>query len=1116
MFDAATVALMNSAPELEGLSQAALPKALTKAFATIVAARMRLRSVQDRGGVPLAAQVDEEISMLRRLAFAQEALISVAPDRDERRGGAFVAGTAHYVVHQAERLLPAEEPTQLLQMDCIASEVSATLLFLIAGASADAAEMARAIVIDEDGDDEISAVPKLGDDSTDMARDGKTERRLLRDIQRLAEGELAAIVAEGELEASSLKVLSAAQSAASTLYLMLHRGIQLLARQMLGEPTESPVEYFTRIEKLCSRKLFALQSGQGVLSVYSGPRHLAALLKAVARDLPASGLASLPPPKGISDGPWSRGIKAIAARRPYLWSNHLDAIGRGYLDAGVSSVVSFPTGAGKSTLSELKILTTLTRGLKTVFLAPTLALVDQTARALKSTFPNAELQRERTDDSPFNFDDSGLPAISVMTPERCLISIGFNPEAFKDVGLLVFDECHLLHPKYADRSRRSLDAMLCILNMTALAPAADLLLLSAMMSNAEQISEWVADLTSRPCVPLSMNWKPTRQVRGCIVYGTSEIDSLQTKLRTSKRANPTKKGAPAALKREMLARPFGFLCLNQTWQTVQREDYALLPVLNSEVLLAVGAASRSNWYLTPNANKVAAALTEASSGTASGRPGLKTLVFAQTIPNAQSTADEIDSRLGNANITLTQEESHLYKMALEEVGANTVLYLASLDGLKLTSSCLSHHGLLLPAERHLHESLFRRADGVQALVATSTLAQGMNLPSHVVIIAGDSRFDPSANQMEQMQAHELLNAAGRAGRAGESAYGFVLVIPSKVVSFDDSKGEIHGYWAQLQAIFSQSDQCLAVEDPLQAVLDRIHVYGMEAGDDADYLLRRLPIGVDDADLDGPARTLLSRTMGAFLRRKANDQDWLASRTEKVLAIRSASAERINPVDWADTLAASIGVEPTLLRELKARLIEVACERSVPAWVNWVYEWLLASPQHVSALIRRETVEGLLGKDYRAIEEFTDQGLHALAALWPMLRLWMDGKTLLEMEVASGVALAKAGHCEKSREFVLRLVPELAYVLSLPELVRRTCGLDSLASAELEALGACAREGFNTPEKLAFQRVRRATHSRVGAHRDWRDIEFWIDPAVPGESWSDVYKRVKAGVEFYDN
>jgi hypothetical protein len=49
-----------------------------------------------------------------------------------------------------------------------------------------------------------------------------------------------------------------------------------------------------------------------------------------------------------------------------------------------------------------------------------------------------------------------------MTPERCLAMLSFAPEAFWDVGLLVFNECHLLSPQ-SGKIRRALDAMLCVL-----------------------------------------------------------------------------------------------------------------------------------------------------------------------------------------------------------------------------------------------------------------------------------------------------------------------------------------------------------------------------------------------------------------------------------------------------------------------------------------------------------------------------------------------------------------------------------------------------------------------------------------------------------------------------
>ena len=43
--------------------------------------------------------------------------------------------------------------------------------------------------------------------------------------------------------------------------------------------------------------------------------------------------------------------------------------------------------------------------------------------------------------------------------------MAMQPDAFADLGLIVFDECHLLHPREEDRSRRGLDAMLAILNL---------------------------------------------------------------------------------------------------------------------------------------------------------------------------------------------------------------------------------------------------------------------------------------------------------------------------------------------------------------------------------------------------------------------------------------------------------------------------------------------------------------------------------------------------------------------------------------------------------------------------------------------------------------------------
>jgi len=85
---------------------------------------------------------------------------------------------------------------------------------------------------------------------------------------------------------------------------------------------------------------------------------------------------------------------------------------------------------------------------------------------------------------------------------------------------------------------------------------------------------------------------------------------------------------------------------------------------------------------------------------------------------------------------LTEEEQRWRELTVEEMGGAEYCYLEVDDDGLVRTGAASHHALLLREERERHESLFRRPNGVRALFATSTLAQGMNLPSEVVIISG--------------------------------------------------------------------------------------------------------------------------------------------------------------------------------------------------------------------------------------------------------------------------------------------------------------------------------------------------------------------------------------------
>jgi superfamily II DNA/RNA helicase len=823
---------------------------------------------------------------------------------------------------------------------------------------------------------------------------------------------------------------------------------------------------------------------------------------------------NVPPPSGIDEGRWAGVMQEIAERRPYLWRNHRQAIASGYLEPGTSAAISFPTGAGKSTLAELKIAAALLRGVKVVFLAPTLALVDQTARALAATFPKAEVQRERAEEVLFDFDGEALPAISVMTPERCLAMLSFDNEIFNDVGLLVFDECHLLHPREMDRSQRAIDAMLCVLNFTSIAPQADLLFLSAMMMNAEEIAGWIQSLTGRHCLSLALTWKPTRQVRGCVVYGASQINALKARLQEV-RAAVNNVHAPAALKRELIVQPFGFFCLRQTWQSHAREDYALLPLLEDTVTLATGTARDRRWYLTPNGNQVASAIAESTA-----RQRFKTLVFTQTIPLTNSAANSLSRRLGRPSCALTEDEKRLYTVAVDEAGGADRVYIEVDAAGELVSSSACHHGLLLPAERHLHESLFKRPDGINVLVATSTLAQGMNLPSEVVIIGGDSRFDPGTDRMEQLEAHELLNAAGRAGRAGEGSYGFVLVVPSKVVDFNNETSAIHNHWADLQAIFAQSDQCLVIDDPMTSLLDQIHIAAAPTSSMAKYLISRLPVeeSRDEDGGDASARNLLDRSFAAYRARARGEQAWVDTRIEAAIAARRADPEAPEVLTWADRLAAAAGVPIAIIRELGEALAgPLRHDFPMLDWCDWFAAWLGERPHLIPALIRRESLEGLLGAEYRNVQEDERRGQYALPHLVRLLGCWMAGDTLADMERAFGTQERLIGKCEAAREFVLRIVPELAYIFGLPGQVFRALAAENGEQIDpplgLGMLGPCVREGLDKIEKLALRQYRRGRVSRRAVHREFATIEPYLSPSILGDNFPAVIGRVENAVDF---
>ncbi|RDW63887.1 putative ATP-dependent DNA helicase MER3 [Coleophoma crateriformis] len=74
-----------------------------------------------------------------------------------------------------------------------------------------------------------------------------------------------------------------------------------------------------------------------------------------------------------------------------------------------------------------------------------------------------------------------------------------------------------------------------------------------------------------------------------------------------------------------------------------------------------------------------------------------------------------------------------------------------------------HHAGLVESDRSLSEELFAN-NKIQILVATSTLAWGVNLPAHLVVVKGTQFFDAKIEGYKDMDLTDVLQMLGRAGR----------------------------------------------------------------------------------------------------------------------------------------------------------------------------------------------------------------------------------------------------------------------------------------------------------------------------------------------------------------
>lgn len=971
MFNSITSDYIRQIPAVEGVDTEHLPQMLSKIYAHILG--LRTKYADDVLQFP-AEELEEDLSFLGKLSLTLEVYLDSRQFEDMSGSISYVAAIAHKLAGKL-----TERKESYVTAYEVPSEVVAVLLFIIGHYYADAEETSRQVRWDNIENPVI--------------------KKFVSSICYLAQCELGSIIAlTNEEQKSSLGL---AERAEMLMWERLTAGVKNLAMTLIGHEKKADDSFFYSIEELASYSYNFMD--KPLCHVYTSFSRLAQLLLRVSKVLQENATVKIES-ESVEADRWKNIIRSIAQKRPFLWDNHKDALSRGFLKKGVSSVITFPTGAGKSTLVELKIAQTVLSGHKVAYIVPTHALEYQVVRNMDKLLGFGEKDGVKFDGEFTTLQEEDAPVL-VMTPERCTTIMTLDPHRFDDVELVVMDEFHIISSKDKGGDHRSLGAMLCLLTFFLKKPEADYVLISAMVDNGEEISNWLEEITGRICLNLAMPWKPTSQLQGCLMYMQNEINALEETLYVEKRRGKTK--APGKkVKEKILATPYCLFSLKSVWDTQNLNDFCLTPLMDRKLLLATD----SNWHVTSNKNTVSMQLAAKFASL-----GMKSIVFIDRPSIAMSLAKQIQG-LNLREAEPTSRDRRLMRGIAIELGGLEYSYITP------NMNVAVHHANLLPEERRVMESFF--CGKVDVMAATPTLAQGVNLPVDVVIIAGESRFDTEQNRPVMIGADEILNAAGRAGRAGFSSQGASILVPTHVIGYN---GEPQGrdWYAITEEIFAKGDHCLTVDDPINKMLFDVQ----EKGGLVDTIQRNTLLKINNYKDEG--ERMFGNALFAYRLRQRNREQAIKRRIDRIFEIASGLGEEEVEEPWMKDVAFKTGVDVAVIRafyhHLKQSDIDDVVASSVQGLIVFYCSWFAEQPMQLEHLLVTDITVKKLRKLLEGTENspLTEKGINKLQRI---LVMYVEGATLFEINsVISGTE--NPGLLMEARTFVLKILQMLAYALS---------------------------------------------------------------------------------------
>ncbi|XP_074592624.1 DExH-box ATP-dependent RNA helicase DExH14 isoform X2 [Curcuma longa] len=164
------------------------------------------------------------------------------------------------------------------------------------------------------------------------------------------------------------------------------------------------------------------------------------------------------------------------------------------------------------------------------------------------------------------------------------------------------------------------------------------------------------------------------------------------------------------------------------------------------------------------------------------KQGHQAMVFVHSRKDTGKTARTLNElALNSGDLELFRNDTHpQFALIKKEVSKSRNRELVEL----FESGFGIHHAGMLRSDRALTERLF--SDGLlKVLVCTATLAWGVNLPAHTVIIKGTQLYDPKAGGWRDLGMLDVMQIFGRAGRPqfDKSGEGIILTTHDKLAYY---------------------------------------------------------------------------------------------------------------------------------------------------------------------------------------------------------------------------------------------------------------------------------------------------------------------------------------------